>query len=123
MLSLIISGLAYLLVGIFPTDIVGDKSTPSGQIHLMAAMIPVYLLPIAAVLTAWVVDKKTRIGRWMACVSPILGLSPILITIIFDLAIDKNTYLGLHQRLGMLPLLLYIGLISFYALTKIRSKN
>lgn len=107
----IISGFAFILVGIFPCDANCIDVTISGRLHTIFSMIPAMLLPTAAILSYWLLDNKC-----MASVAMAFGLLSFLGGTLMSLPVFE-TQLGLFQRLGMFFAMAWVSLFAYWLLT------
>lgn len=107
----IISGIAFILVGIFPCDAYCIDVTLSGRLHTIFSMIPALLLPTAAILSYWLLGEK-RIALLAMAFGALSFLSGTLMSLpAFE------TLLGLFQRLGMFFVMAWVSLFAYWLLT------
>lgn len=109
----IISGVAFILVGIFPCDAKCIDVTLSGRLHTLFSMIPSMLLPTAAILSYWLFDDKR-----MASVAMAFGLLSFLGGTLMSLP-ALEALLGLFQRLGMFFAMAWVSLFAYWLLTRL----
>lgn len=107
----IISGIAFIFVGIFPCDAKCIDVTPPGRLHTIFSMIPAMLLPTAAILSYWLMNKIKGLAR--------LAMALGLLSFLGGTLMSFPTFeplLGLFQRLGMFFSMAWVSLFAYYLL-------
>ncbi len=109
----IISGVAFILVGIFPCDPKCIDVTLSGRLHTIFSMVPAMLLPTAAILSYWLLDNKR-----IALLAVAFGVLSFLGGTLMSLPAIE-TLLGLFQRLGMFFAMAWVSLFAYWLRTRL----
>lgn len=107
----IVSGVAFMLVGIFPCDAHCIDVTISGRLHTIFSMIPALLLPTAAILSRWLFDDKR-----LALIAMTLGALSFLSGTLMSLP-NFTALLGLFQRIGMFFAMAWVSVFAYWLTT------
>ena len=109
---LIITGLSFIMVVIFNTDMIGAPRTLHGEIHVVSTAIASIAFPIACILLA-VAFKRVRDSQFFIWYS--------LFTALFGLVLGLSRIInadwlgmGLYERLVTLVNMLWISIIGFH---------
>ena len=109
---LVIAGVGMIVVGFFPCDAGCVDVTSTGRLHGTFSMPGAIGLPVAAMLSALVFRSDGRFGTGWQVVSFWLGLLALASGPIVQAGLMEGM-LGLLQRAGMWPPLLWMSAVSF----------
>lgn len=114
---LVIAGVGMIVVGFFPCDAGCVDVTSTGRLHGTFSMPGAIGLPVAAMLSSLVFRTDGRFGTGWQVVSFWLGLLALASGPIVQAGLMEGM-LGLLQRAGMWPPLIWMSAVSFrlYAL-------
>jgi hypothetical membrane protein len=107
-----------LAAGIFPDDLPGQPSSLSGSIHGTAAILGIFILPVAAVLIAWSVRRDRRwqkVARFLFAVAVAMVVGFVIVNLSFLPVLTSAqapVLFGLAERLFFLIALSWLALAS-----------
>jgi len=126
---LTILGILYLISGPFvmdPTGTPAGQMTVHGTIHGLAGGFVFLLMPITIIvyLRRFLDDPKWVVMRnWTIILAIIESSGVLFFTIVSKLPEGQNTFtnwLGLIQRLALIPFMVWIFIFAFYLLVKVK---
>ncbi len=114
--SFALMGVAFILIGLHPTDIPGAPPSPTGVVHLQTSAALIFLFP----LTCFLVAPELRLGfrqKWLrpyTRTAGAVGFALIAATAVF--VTGNHGWVGLLERLMVLNGLAWMQVIGILAL-------
>jgi hypothetical protein len=113
--AIVVCAVAFILIGVFPTDIAGQARTLHGYIHEYTTGVLMFLFPVAAFLTAPVLKQAFKSHGWLVFSRAAGSASVVLMLVMGVIFAGGFSVLGIMERLIMVNSLAWMQVIGVRA--------
>jgi len=114
--AIALCAVAFVLIGVFPTDIAGEARTLHGYIHEYTTGVLMFMFPVATFLTAPVLKQAFKSHGWLVFSRTAGSVSVVLMLVMGVIFAGGFSVLGIMERLIMVNSLAWMQVTSVRAM-------